>query len=171
VVTAQPLRSERNGGASVRTNVPLGSTLSRSSFHLPEWCRSFLNLATTVPCQATSQSQYCPHRRPGGFEDPISNHQQFLLRWWAISPVGSSFSLTQLNRLCIHPHGPQRFGDHGFPGHPLSLVLISLQIHNTGFFLPWHRQYVQTFEDKLKSECGYNGVQPYWDWTQGNPLS
>ena len=38
----------------------------------------------------------------------------------------------------------------------------------TGLFLPWHRLYVQTFEDELRSKCGYDGVQPYWDWTQGN---
>ena len=41
------------------------------------------------------------------------------------------------------------------------------QIHSTGFFLPWHRLFVQTFEDELKSKCGYDGVQPYWDWTRG----
>lgn len=42
------------------------------------------------------------------------------------------------------------------------------QIHGTGFFLPWHRLYVQTFEDLLRSKCGYFGVHPYWDWTIGN---
>ena len=44
------------------------------------------------------------------------------------------------------------------------------QIHATGFFLPWHRLYLQTWEDELRSKCGYTGVQPYWDWTQGNAL-
>ena len=34
-------------------------------------------------------------------------------------------------------------------------------------FLPWHRQYVQYFEDALTDKCGYKGAQPYWDWTQG----
>lgn len=43
---------------------------------------------------------------------------------------------------------------------------LNVLIHNTGFFLPWHRLFVQTFEDKLRSICGYDGVQPYWDWTQ-----
>ena len=38
----------------------------------------------------------------------------------------------------------------------------------TGLFLPWHRQYLQTFEGELRSKCGYDGVHPYWDWTQGN---
>ena len=44
------------------------------------------------------------------------------------------------------------------------------QIHGTGFFFPWHRFYVQTLEDKLRSKCGYSGVHPYWDWTKGNAL-
>ena len=52
----------------------------------------------------------------------------------------------------------------------MSDVLTFLQIHQTGFFLPWHRLFVQTFEDALKTKCGYIGVQPYWDWTQGNAL-
>jgi len=41
---------------------------------------------------------------------------------------------------------------------------LNVLIHGTGFFLPWHRLYVQTFEDNLRSKCGYTGVQPYWDW-------
>lgn len=47
-------------------------------------------------------------------------------------------------------------------------VLNSLQIHRTGYFLPWHRIFIQTFEDELRSKCGYTGVHPYWDWTKGN---
>ncbi|KAF9785223.1 Di-copper centre-containing protein [Thelephora terrestris] len=43
---------------------------------------------------------------------------------------------------------------------------LNILIHSTGFFLPWHRLFVQTLEDELKSKCGYDGVQPYWDWTQ-----
>jgi len=43
---------------------------------------------------------------------------------------------------------------------------LNILIHSTGFFLPWHRLFVQTFEDELKCKCGYDGVQPYWDWTQ-----
>ncbi|KAF9647444.1 Di-copper centre-containing protein [Thelephora ganbajun] len=43
---------------------------------------------------------------------------------------------------------------------------LNVLIHGTGFFLPWHRLYVQTFEVELRSKCGYTGVQPYWDWTQ-----
>ena len=53
--------------------------------------------------------------------------------------------------------------------HPYHLNF--LQIHGTGFFLPWHRIYVQTFEDQLRTRCRYNGVHPYWDWTQGNALN
>jgi len=42
---------------------------------------------------------------------------------------------------------------------------LNLDIHFTGFFLPWHRYYVQFLEDSLTKKCGYKGVQPYWDWT------
>lgn len=46
---------------------------------------------------------------------------------------------------------------------------LNVVIHMTGVFFPWHRQYVQAFEDQLRDTCGYDGVQPYWDWTQDAP--
>ena len=55
--------------------------------------------------------------------------------------------------------------------HFWCLVPNLLQIHQTGYFLPWHRLYVQTLEDQMSAKCGYTGVQPYWDWTQGDALS
>ncbi|KAF5348693.1 hypothetical protein D9758_006865 [Tetrapyrgos nigripes] len=41
---------------------------------------------------------------------------------------------------------------------------LNHRIHVTGFFLPWHRWYVQVYENTLKEKCGYTGVSPYWDW-------
>ncbi|KAK8097528.1 hypothetical protein PG984_016667, partial [Apiospora sp. TS-2023a] len=37
-------------------------------------------------------------------------------------------------------------------------------IHFCGMFLPWHRYYVQLYQNQLR-ECGYTGPMPYWDWT------
>ena len=39
------------------------------------------------------------------------------------------------------------------------------QIHWTGLFLPWHRAFVYAFESALKTKCGFNGTQPYWNWS------
>ncbi|THU85700.1 Di-copper centre-containing protein [Dendrothele bispora CBS 962.96] len=39
-------------------------------------------------------------------------------------------------------------------------------IHFTGMFFPFHRYYVQKYEDALRSQCGFNGVSPYWNWAQ-----
>ncbi|CAE6468194.1 unnamed protein product [Rhizoctonia solani] len=36
-------------------------------------------------------------------------------------------------------------------------------IHFTGLFFPWHRLYVHEWTNALRSECGYEGVAPYWD--------
>jgi hypothetical protein len=30
--------------------------------------------------------------------------------------------------------------------------------------LPWHRYFLNLFEDALRTDCGYQGTQPYWDW-------
>ncbi|KAK7030237.1 hypothetical protein VNI00_014254 [Paramarasmius palmivorus] len=38
-------------------------------------------------------------------------------------------------------------------------------IHSTGMFLPFHRWYVQVYENALKRKCGFKGVSPYWDWS------
>lgn len=32
------------------------------------------------------------------------------------------------------------------------------------FFLPWHRYYIWHYENALRTECGYTGYQPYWNW-------
>ncbi|KAL1840789.1 hypothetical protein VTJ49DRAFT_7744 [Mycothermus thermophilus] len=40
----------------------------------------------------------------------------------------------------------------------------TLQIHFTGNFLIWHRYFIHIYEKKLKEECGYTGVLPYWEW-------
>ncbi|KAJ7573717.1 tyrosinase [Mycena floridula] len=44
-------------------------------------------------------------------------------------------------------------------------VALTYEIHWVGQFLPWHRRFVALYESTLRSECGYEGAQPYWDWT------
>ncbi|KUJ20503.1 Di-copper centre-containing protein [Mollisia scopiformis] len=39
-------------------------------------------------------------------------------------------------------------------------------IHFSGTFLGWHRYYVWSYEQALRTECGYTGYQPYWDWSK-----
>ncbi|KAK3367888.1 hypothetical protein B0H63DRAFT_87371 [Podospora didyma] len=36
--------------------------------------------------------------------------------------------------------------------------------HGSAFFLPWHRYYLWHYENALRTECGYTGFQPYWNW-------
>lgn len=44
-------------------------------------------------------------------------------------------------------------------------------MHHTGYFFPWHRAYLKDFEIALQQKCGYEGTQPYWDWTLGMILT
>jgi tyrosinase len=39
-------------------------------------------------------------------------------------------------------------------------------IHYTGTFLAWHRYFTWSYEQALRNECSYTGVQPYWDWAK-----
>ncbi|KAK2805503.1 hypothetical protein FQN51_000329 [Onygenales sp. PD_10] len=41
----------------------------------------------------------------------------------------------------------------------------TFEIHYVGHFLPWHRFFTAVYENALRTECGYTGAQPYWDWT------
>lgn len=38
-------------------------------------------------------------------------------------------------------------------------------IHYTGKFLSWHRYFTWLYEEALRSECGFTGDFPYWDWS------
>jgi len=46
----------------------------------------------------------------------------------------------------------------------------ALGVHYLGQFLPWHRLFLRSYEHALRKECGYQGAQPYWDWSiDANP--
>ncbi|TFK23844.1 Di-copper centre-containing protein [Coprinopsis marcescibilis] len=42
-------------------------------------------------------------------------------------------------------------------------VRFAHSTHIVGQFLPWHRQYVKTFENLLRESCLYLGPLPYWN--------
>ncbi|KAK5630655.1 hypothetical protein RRF57_006370 [Xylaria bambusicola] len=37
-------------------------------------------------------------------------------------------------------------------------------VHNSAYFLLFHRLYIWTYEQKLRNLCGYTGSFPYWEW-------
>jgi hypothetical protein len=39
------------------------------------------------------------------------------------------------------------------------------------FFFTFHRYYTWRYESALRHECGYNGTQPYWDWSSTNTIA
>ncbi|KAG5635596.1 hypothetical protein H0H81_010667 [Sphagnurus paluster] len=45
-------------------------------------------------------------------------------------------------------------------------INLTDRIHLVGQFLPWHRRFVSVYEAKLRKKCGYQGANPYWDWTK-----
>ncbi|KAF2642114.1 Di-copper centre-containing protein [Massarina eburnea CBS 473.64] len=44
-------------------------------------------------------------------------------------------------------------------------------IHWTSYFFTWHRYYTWLYEQALRDECGYNGTQPYWDWSSTDTVT
>lgn len=44
-------------------------------------------------------------------------------------------------------------------------MVVNEEAHLTATFLPFHRWFLHQYESSLRSECGYTGPLPYWDWT------
>ncbi|KAF8802282.1 tyrosinase [Phlegmacium glaucopus] len=53
-----------------------------------------------------------------------------------------------------------------FDDFQASHIQLADRVHLTGQFLPWHRYFLRIYENALRTECGYKGATPYWDWTQ-----
>ncbi|KJK76587.1 hypothetical protein H634G_08175 [Metarhizium anisopliae BRIP 53293] len=68
------------------------------------------------------------------------------------------------------PAGPARTR---FEQFVLAHADQSLLIHFSGLLLPWHRYFLSLYEKALRDECGYQGHQPYWDWSRSaaDPLN
>jgi tyrosinase len=43
---------------------------------------------------------------------------------------------------------------------------LTPNVHGSSKFLIWHRYYLWTFEDMLRSECGFDRNLPWWDETR-----
>jgi tyrosinase len=43
---------------------------------------------------------------------------------------------------------------------------LTPNVHSNAKFLLWHRYFVWTFEQLLRSECGFNREMPWWDETR-----
>ncbi|KAK7941478.1 uncharacterized protein PG986_013865 [Apiospora aurea] len=52
-----------------------------------------------------------------------------------------------------------------FDDHQAVHSVQTPNIHWVGHFMLWHRYLVATYEKALREECGYEGGQPYWDWS------
>lgn len=50
-------------------------------------------------------------------------------------------------------------------------INLTLHIHVNGVFLHWHREFLHIWQTALRTECGYTGYQPYWNWTRCNYVS
>ncbi|KAF7857108.1 uncharacterized protein EAF02_011341 [Botrytis sinoallii] len=60
------------------------------------------------------------------------------------------------------------------PITPLSVVPGVRSRHDdfgASIFLAWHRYYTWAYETALRDECGYNGTQPYWDWSSTDTIA
>lgn len=77
-----------------------------------------------------------------------------------ISAIYCLANRTALTPLTLMPGARTRYDDF-ISTH----ILQAPFVHFDGLFLPFHRYYLHLYERALRTECGYTGAQPYWDWT------
>ncbi|KAL8735376.1 MAG: hypothetical protein Q9166_000921 [cf. Caloplaca sp. 2 TL-2023] len=61
----------------------------------------------------------------------------------------------------IVPGARSRFDDF-----VASHIQQAYNIHFSGNLFAWHRTFLWEYEQALRSECGYSGAHPYWDWAK-----
>ncbi|KAJ6532764.1 tyrosinase [Mycena vulgaris] len=75
--------------------------------------------------------------------------------------IGAVKCLQRLPATGLIPAARTRFDDF-----QAAHINLTDEIHLVGQFLPWHRRFLNVFEETLKSECGFKGAVPYWDWSR-----
>ncbi|KAJ0123969.1 Tyrosinase [Diaporthe amygdali] len=97
-------------------------------------------------------------------QDPIVRKE-----WRSLSPSDQMSYLDAVDCILNKPSLTPPFNGSGVKSRYDDLLYTHIQqtfsIHYVGHFLPWHRYFVATYEHMLRTECGYDGAQPYWDWT------
>ncbi|KAF9051998.1 hypothetical protein BJ165DRAFT_1384778 [Panaeolus papilionaceus] len=71
--------------------------------------------------------------------------------------------------LCLQNMSPENPDDqvsrNRFDEFQALHIAVADQVHLVGHFLAWHRYFLHRYERELKEKCGYNGANPYWDWS------
>ncbi|KAI4221139.1 MAG: hypothetical protein LQ349_007919 [Xanthoria aureola] len=94
---------------------------------------------------------------------------QYRREWSSLSPKQRSAYTTAVECLQSKPNlisnirvpGARTRFDDVVAAH----IFQAPYIHFSGIFLHWHRYYTYLYDKLLRTECGYTGPQPYWDWT------
>lgn len=100
---------------------------------------------------------------------PLCNDPIMRREWRTLSPSEKQSYLDAVECITTKPSLTPPFNNSGVRSRYDDLLYTHIQqtfsIHYVGHFLPWHRYLVATYEHILRAECGYEGAQPYWDWT------
>lgn len=90
--------------------------------------------------------------------------------WRDLSPIAKTSYIDAVQCILAKPALTPLFNNTGVLSRYDDLVYTHIQqtlsIHYVGHFLPWHRYFTAAYEHMLRTECGYTGAQPYWDWTR-----
>ncbi|KFA69870.1 hypothetical protein S40285_08983 [Stachybotrys chlorohalonatus IBT 40285] len=78
------------------------------------------------------------------------------------STSGCTPQTIRVRKECLYsdiPGARSRFDDFGVLHYRLTNF-----VHLSASFLLFHRYYIWTYEEALRTECSYNGHFPYWNW-------
>lgn len=98
----------------------------------------------------------------------ITDPKMVRQEWRALSLEDKDGYITALR--CLRSLPPQLShmppNASSYSDFPYIHAHIGYRTHNSASFLPWHRYFLHLYEQRLRSECGYAGGIPYWDWTK-----
>ncbi|TFK95923.1 Di-copper centre-containing protein [Pterulicium gracile] len=90
--------------------------------------------------------------------------------WRSFSVAEKTEYFKAFKCLTTKPHDQRLAPSPPTPGVPVnasaSLFDDMVYIHMSAIFLPFHRWFLNTVEQRLRSDCGYKGPLGYWDWTR-----
>ncbi|KAK7943942.1 uncharacterized protein PG986_013055 [Apiospora aurea] len=104
--------------------------------------------AATIPRQADSNACANPAKR---------------VEWRTMDPEVQKQYIDAVKCLKTKPSG-MGLNTTRYDDFPYVHTHLDKTIHTVAMFLPWHRLFVQVYEDSLR-DCGYKGPMAYWDWT------
>jgi tyrosinase len=120
-----------------------------------------------IPRFAASLPSADDNKAPSTPEQTSSNGCPLRREWRTLSSKDQQSYITSV--ICLLNTTSKLFppdsGKTAYIDFPWIHSRVGYFTHSSAPFLPWHRYFLHVYETTLRTDCGYEGSLPYWDWT------